>query len=326
MARLRLFANLREIAGTGSVEVAGSTVEEVLQGAIDRFGGEFARALEPAQVWVNGERARAGAPISADSEVAAIPPVSGGAMLVRSPMAIEIGIMAALAIALFGANAISIQWFAVAVFLVVAVWVYDLVSAAERRELDLAFFPAVAAALGGVLATYRFGAYGMAGATIGAVLLSLIWSLFLHRLRPIESLTAGAVMALSAALGASALLILRLRSQEETLVFLFVAAIAVLVSWLSDRSEMPIVDPLVAMLIGAIVGGAVAGAIWAPDVLAAIAGAMAAAVALVAGRNLGMLIRVGGFFSEGTLPGSLSYLDGVVLAAGAFWAMVTILT
>jgi hypothetical protein len=39
-----------------------------------------------------------------------------------------------------------------------------------------------------------------------------------------------------------------------------------------------------------------------------------------------MLIRVGGFFSEGTLPGSLSYLDGVVLAAGAFWAMVTILT
>jgi hypothetical protein len=241
-------------------------------------------------------------------------------------MAIEIGIMAALAIALFGANAISLQWFAVAVFLVVAVWVYDLVSAAGRRELDLAFFPAGAAALGGVLATYRFGAYGMAGATIGAVLLSLIWSLFLHRLRPIESMTAGAVMALSAALGASALLILRLRSQEETLVFLFVAAIAVLVSWLSDRSEMPIVDPLVAMLIGAIVGGAVAGAIWAPDVLAAIAGAMAAAVALVAGRNLGMLIRVGGFFSEGTLPGSLSYLDGVVLAAGAFWAMVTILT
>jgi molybdopterin synthase sulfur carrier subunit len=326
MARLRLFANLREIAGTSSVEVEGSTVGEVLASAIERFGEDFARALQPAQVWVDGERAKADAVVSSGSEVAAIPPVSGGAMLVRSPMAIEIGIVGVLTAALFGANAASLQWFAVTVVLVLGVWAYDVASAAERRDLDVAFFPGAAAALGGVLATYRYGALGMAAATIGAILLSLIWSVFQHRLRPVESVTAGASIALMSALSASSLVILRLRSRDETLVFLFVVTVAVFVSWLSDRSEMPIVDPLVAMLIGAIVGGAVAGAFWAPDLLVAIAGSVAAAIALVAGRNLGMLIRAGGFFASGHIPGSLSYLDGVVAAAGAYWALVTVLT
>lgn len=326
MARLRLFANLREIAGTGSVDVEGATVGEVLDSAIRRFGKEFERALEPAQVWVDGERARSDAPVTSESEVAAIPPVSGGAMLVRSPMAIEIGIVAALAAALFGANAASLQWFAVTVVLVIGVWSFDLAAAAERRDLDVAFFPGVAAAFGGVIATYRYGAYGLAAATIGAILLALIWSVFSHRLRPIESVTAGMAIAMTAALGAGSMVILRLRSRDETLVFLVVVAVAVFVSWLSDRSEMPLLDPLVAMLIGAVVGGTVAGALWAPDLLVAIGGAVAAAIALVAGRNLGMLIRAGGFFASGQIPGSLSYLDGVVLAAGAFWALVTVLS
>jgi molybdopterin synthase catalytic subunit/molybdopterin synthase sulfur carrier subunit len=326
MARLRLFANLREIAGTGAVDVDGGTVDEVLQSAIDRFGSDFARALGPAQVWVDGERAGGDSPVSADSEVAAIPPVSGGAMLVRSPMAIEISIVGVLAAALFGANAVSLQWFAVTVVLVVGVWAFDITTAAERRDLPVASVPAVTAALGGVLATYRFGANGMATATIGAVLLALVWSVFSHRLRSIDSITAGAMIAVCSALGSSALVLLRLRSYDETQVFLFVAAIAVFVSWLSDRSEMPIVDPLVAMLIGAILGGAVAGAFWAPDLLAAIGGAIAGAIALVAGRNLGMLIRAGGFFVGGPAPGSLSYLDGMVIAAAAFWTLVTILS
>lgn len=326
MARLRLFANLREIAGTGSIEVEGGTVDEVLQSAIDRFGSDFARALEPAQVWVDGERARSDAPVSAESEVAAIPPVSGGAMLVRSPMAIEMGIVGVLAATLFGANAVSLQWFSVMVVLVVGVWAFDVTTAAERRGLPVASFPAVVAALGGVLATYRFGANGMAAATVGAVLFALTWSVFSDRLRDVDSITTGAVVAMCSALGSSALVMLRLRSYEETQVFLFVATAAIVASWLSDRSEMPILDPLVAMLVGAILGGAVAGAFWAPDLLAAIAGAVAAALALVAGRNLGMLIRAGGYFAGGAAPGSLSYLDGLVIAAAAFWSLVTVLT
>ena len=57
MARLRLFAILRETAGTGSLEVPGATVQEVVDQATLRFGPAFARALLTAQTWVNGERA-----------------------------------------------------------------------------------------------------------------------------------------------------------------------------------------------------------------------------------------------------------------------------
>jgi molybdopterin synthase sulfur carrier subunit len=326
MARLRLFANLREIAGTGSVEIEGATVAEVLASAIHTFGADFEQALGTAQVWVDGERVPPDAPVSPGSEVAAIPPVSGGAMLVRSPMAIEIGIVGVLTAVLFGANVGSLQWFSVAVVLVTGVWAFDVASAAERRDLDIAFFPGVAAGFAGVISAYVYGEKGVAAAAIGAILLALIWSVFLPRLRPIESVAASTAIAITSALGAGSMVVLRLRSQDETLVFLFVVAVAVFGSWLSDRSEMPVVDPLVAMLVGAVVAGAVAGAFWAPDLLAAIAGSVAAAIALVAGRNLGMLIRAGGFFATGHVPGSLSYLDGVVLASGAFWALVTVLT
>lgn len=326
MARLRLFANLREIAGAASVEMPGETVADVLAAATSRFGPEFGRALLPAQVWVDGERAAADAVVGEGSEVAVIPPVSGGGVVVRSPMLIEIGIVAVLAVALFGANEVSLQWFAVTVVLVGGIWVYDLASSADRRGLDVAFVPGLLGVLGGALGTYRFGALGMAVATSGAALVTLLWSVTSHRLRPIDSLVAGATIAIIAAFGISSLVLLRLRSRDETLVYLSVGAVAVLLSWLSDRSEMPILDPLVAMFVGAVAAGAVAGAIWAPDLLDAIAGAFAAAIALVAGRNVGTLLRAGGFFAAGSVPGSLAYLDGVVLAAGGYWAILTVLT
>lgn len=326
MARLRLFANLRELAGSSTVEVSGSTVEEVLADASSRFGGDFAAALETAQVWVDGDRVGRDALVASGSEVAVIPPVSGGAMVVRSPMILEIGMVGVMAAALFGANEVSLQWFSVAVVLVGAIWAYDMATSVDRRGLDVAILPGLLAVLGATLGTYRFGSLGMAAATVGSVLVALSWSVGSHRLRPIDSIVAGATIASMAAFGISSLILLRLRSRDETLVFLFAAAIAVLLSWLSDRSEMPILDPLVAMLVGAVAAGAAAGAFWAPDLLAAIGGSFAAAIALVAGRNLGTLLRAGGFFAAGTVPGSLTYLDGVVLAAGAYWAILTILS
>ena len=58
MARLRLFANLREAAGTGQTEFDGATVGEVLDAAEAAFGKDFARGLTIAKVWVNGEPAQ----------------------------------------------------------------------------------------------------------------------------------------------------------------------------------------------------------------------------------------------------------------------------
>ena len=41
MARLRLFANLRESAGTDSVDIDAATVGQLLDTASDRFGEIF---------------------------------------------------------------------------------------------------------------------------------------------------------------------------------------------------------------------------------------------------------------------------------------------
>lgn len=78
MARLRLFAQAREAAGTSSADVLGSTVEEVLAAAVAQFGSGFADVLEMSKVWVNGEEVPMSHPVGDNDEVAVLPPVSGG--------------------------------------------------------------------------------------------------------------------------------------------------------------------------------------------------------------------------------------------------------
>ena len=326
MARVRLFANLRELAGASTVEMEGSTVAEILGTATTRFGPDFGRALLTAQVWVNGDRVGMDAAVPAGAEVAVIPPVSGGAFVVQSPVGLEMGLVAATFGILFLGNALSLAWFTVLVVLVASVWVLDLTGATDRRGLPMANAAILLAIAGGAVATYRWGEIGMAAAAGGAVLIVLTASVFRPLLRPVDSFAAGVTVALVAAIGTSAAVLLRLRSRDETMIFLFVLTVAVVVSWFSDRSEMPLLDPLVALLVGAVFAGAVGGALWAPDLLNAIGASVAAAIALVAGRNLGTLLRAGGFFTQGAIPGSLAYFDGALLAAAAFWSILTVLS
>jgi len=79
MAVLRLFAQVREAAGTGRDVVDGATVDEVLAAASARYGEGFAALLGSCRVWVNGEPAAGTDPVSGGDEVAILPPVSGGA-------------------------------------------------------------------------------------------------------------------------------------------------------------------------------------------------------------------------------------------------------
>jgi sulfur-carrier protein len=75
---LRLFAQAREVAGTGRDVVAGATVDDVLAEARARYGEGFARLLPACRVWVNGEPADGSDAVADDDEVAVLPPVSGG--------------------------------------------------------------------------------------------------------------------------------------------------------------------------------------------------------------------------------------------------------
>ncbi|MDH3539598.1 MAG: hypothetical protein OEP52_06365, partial [Acidimicrobiia bacterium] len=63
MARLRLFAGLRQAAGTSQVDMPGVSVDEVLTAAAAVYGSDFERGLATANVWVNGEPADASTPV-----------------------------------------------------------------------------------------------------------------------------------------------------------------------------------------------------------------------------------------------------------------------
>lgn len=82
MARVRLFAALREAAGVSSDEIDASTVGELLEKAKKKYGKDFAEALEFASVAVNGDGIGGlqseETQITAGDEVALLPPVSGG--------------------------------------------------------------------------------------------------------------------------------------------------------------------------------------------------------------------------------------------------------
>ena len=78
MPRLLLLGPAREAAGVRNDVVEGGTVAQVLQQCVTRYGATFADVLATSQVWVNGEVADDDDPVSADDEVAVLPPISGG--------------------------------------------------------------------------------------------------------------------------------------------------------------------------------------------------------------------------------------------------------
>ena len=79
MPTLRLFAAVRQAAGVSAVELGGATVAEVLEAAAARFGPAFEEQLRACRIWRNGEPADPSEPVAAGDEIAALPPVSGGA-------------------------------------------------------------------------------------------------------------------------------------------------------------------------------------------------------------------------------------------------------
>ena len=82
MIRVRVFAALRELAGTGELQVSGRSVGDVVEAAIAAVPPEhaerFAQIAAVSSFVVNGERAAREAPVADGDEVAILPPVSGG--------------------------------------------------------------------------------------------------------------------------------------------------------------------------------------------------------------------------------------------------------
>jgi MoaD family protein len=75
---VRLFASLRELAGTAETEASGHTVGELADRLCARHGERFAKIVAASSFVVNGERAARTAVVADGDEVAILPPVSGG--------------------------------------------------------------------------------------------------------------------------------------------------------------------------------------------------------------------------------------------------------
>jgi sulfur-carrier protein len=78
LVRVRLFAALRELAGSSQGTAEGRTVGEVVDALSSSYGERFARIAEVSSFVVNGERAQRSTPVADGDEVAVLPPVSGG--------------------------------------------------------------------------------------------------------------------------------------------------------------------------------------------------------------------------------------------------------
>jgi molybdopterin synthase sulfur carrier subunit len=79
VVKVRLFAALRELAGSSEVEAEGSSVAELVEGLSRRYGERFEKVARAGSVVVDGERAGPETTLSGGSQqVALLPPVSGG--------------------------------------------------------------------------------------------------------------------------------------------------------------------------------------------------------------------------------------------------------
>jgi molybdopterin synthase sulfur carrier subunit len=77
---VRLFAAVREAAGTGQVAVEPAILPALLDGLRARFGAVFAERLAVCTVLVDGAATPADRPVEVPggSEIVLLPPVSGG--------------------------------------------------------------------------------------------------------------------------------------------------------------------------------------------------------------------------------------------------------
>ncbi|MFQ5947286.1 MAG: MoaD/ThiS family protein [Acidimicrobiia bacterium] len=326
MARLRLFANLREAAGTATAEVPGASVAEVLVNASVTYGPDFEQGLDSARVWVNGDPAGPETSVSDGDEVAVLPPVSGGEAVVRSPIGFEAGLVGALLLILFLANYTSLQWFVVAVVFVAGFWAFDLLDFAARKGNRVAAGPVFLAVVASALGSYRWGFEGFAFAAALAVMAALAWGALERAARPVEVVAANAVAALVASLGVGPLVLVRMRAIVEISGFLLVVAAASAAAWLGGRLGSSLLDPLTSGGVAALGAGVIAGLTWGPTLWTMLVASGAIALTLVAGRNLGSLLRAGSLSVAGPVPGSLSLLDGPLLAAGPYWLVLTAMT
>ncbi len=327
MATLRLFANLRESAGTDRVTIDAPTVGDAIETASTRFGEQFSNGVKSAAVWVNGEPAESATALSSSDEVALIPPVSGGALTAAN---LDFGpnlLSAALVVALIAVAWADPTWFAFVAAGAVMAWVWDLSESSKRIREPFVVFPPLVGATSGAIGAYAWGFEGFAGAVALGIIVSVSWPVFDRAHREFRTTASTTLVTVIATAAAAGLVLIRLTGSYAVVAFVLVTIFALVGAWVAGAygAKIQSVDANVGALLGALIAGLLAGLIISEmDVAAGLLGGVAAAAGVIAGRTLGSMLRTGAISHTEDAPGALSMFDGAAIAAPLFWIAIWI--
>jgi len=332
MAKLRLFANLREIAGTSRVEFPGETVGVVIAAASERYGDDFRRGVETSRVWVNGESAGLADPVAESDEVVLIPPVSGGGQPVSTATSLDFFAFAPLLVAVVAVVANIYggpEVWAAALVAIVGVWAMDLESVMTARGKMFAPLAVVVTGAGSAMLTHALGTTGYGLAAALAVAVALGWAVTVPAYREIESFTPTVLVALFAGLGMASLILARSASSPDPqAVDVFLAAVItglVLGAVVERMPALPLLDPFSVTALGAVLAAVVSAVIWELDVVGYLLVGLGVAVALVGGRGLSSMLRSGRVVLTQRQPGVLASLEGVAIAAAIYYPLINLI-
>lgn len=328
MAKLRLFANLREIAGTSRVDIPASTVSEVIDVAAEKFGPTFEEGLATSRIWLNGEEAAMDAEVGEHDEVVLLPPVSGGsqpAALAPADLAGFAPIVVLVVAVLAGLQGQAI-W-AAALVAIAGAWAADLGFAFRARGRLLAPMAVAATAAVGALAAHILGGAGY-GLTVGlAVAICVGWAVAFRAYRQIHIFAPTLLVGLIAGLAAASMVLANSAfSPDDRAVDIFLVAViagVTLGALVARLPPMPYVDPFSTVAIVAVLAATAAAAFWDADVVGYLLVGIGVAIALVAGNGLSSMLRKGRVSLTESSPGTLPSLDGVVLAAALYYPLIS---
>lgn len=330
MAKLRLFANLREIAGTGRLDVPANTVGDVIAAANEQFGPDFERGVGTSRVWVNGEEAASTDQVGAGDEVVLLPPVSGGSQPASVAPADLMGfvplVVAAVAIL---ANLQNQEIWAAALVAIAAVWALDLNTSFTARGRVFAPLAVITTAAAGALAAHILGGTGYGLTVALAVAIVLGWAVAFPDYRQVDVYSPTLLAGLLAGLATASMILSRSAfSPDERAVDVFLVAVVVgvaLGSLVGRMPAIPFLDPFSTTAIVAVIASVASAAIWNLDVVGYLLVGLGVAVALVAGNGLSSMFRTGTVTLTQRPPGVLTSLDGIVLAAAVYYPLIRVI-
>ena len=331
MAQLRLFANLREIAGISRVEISSDTVGGVIDAASERYGAEFKRGVETARVWINGETAAMDQPVGPADEVVLIPPVSGGSQRASTIAPVDLLVFLPSAVVLFSvlANTQAQEIWAAALVAIAGVWAVDIGSVFTVRGRAFAPLAVVVTSTASAMAAHVMGGAGYGITVLIAIAVGLGWAVVVADYRDPAAYGPIAVVSLFAGLGTASLVLARSAHTPDAAaadVFLAAVIIGMLLGAVVERMPtLPMLDPYSVTAIATVLAAIGAASLWKLNIVGYLLAGLGVAVALIAGRGFASMLRTGRVGLTERPPGVLSSLDGVVLAASIYYPLLVII-